>query len=218
MLDLEIYGKSERQPSDSRKSVHDISNIGELIKQVPKSALWIRTDPIQGDYEQQVALAAELGCSTFMLPMWRSEQDLEIYERTISRYVKKGNTQIVPLVETIDSLEICARTALNRYNYIHFGLNDLSIEMECGFMFNVLQDNRFLNAIYQRQGLQFGFGGVGLVSEEYAMSAQSVLSYHKLFGSTGVILSRDFNRKFDTDPILFNHEFQKLRDLQIATL
>ena len=78
--------------------------------------------------------------------------------------------EAVPLVETVSALcnqcrlQICETLPITR---LHFGLNDLHLELKLDFMFELLIDQRLELAAQalRYHGINFGIGGIARSGE-----------------------------------------------------
>ena len=190
MLDLEILGKEKRQYGyDTVISNHHIDDVARMRLYCPDSELVVRVNPLNYESKHEFESVLECEPTHIMLPMFREASDLELALELID-----GRASLIPLVETIDALGAVSslKELPNGVNELFFGLNDLHLEMGLPFLFHVLFDTRFIDALKHAKQLgRFGFGGVGPVNEGI-ISGRHVMAHHCLYGSSGAILARSF--------------------------
>tara|TARA_B100001059_G_C17806783_1_gene569687 strand:- start:794 stop:1627 length:834 start_codon:yes stop_codon:yes gene_type:complete len=189
MVDLESKGKASRQPPNSWVSDHQLSDI-QSVKSVLKSAeLLVRVDSPPSRDKDQVEKAINGGADAIMLPYFFSLDDVRVLNRQI-----RSRVPMYLLVETLSAVENLEKI-LSHFDieYVHVGLNDLSIEMGLPFMFQALMSKEVdvIAAACSRRGVPFGIGGIARTGM-FRPSADLILSKHKQLGSKGVILNRSF--------------------------
>ena len=83
---------------------------------------------------------------------------------------------------------------LTTFDRIHFGLNDLSIDLGLQFLFQVLEQNILERPcdICKDYGIEYGIGGIGKIGEG-RLPADLILKEYIRLGSKWVILSRAFH-------------------------
>ncbi|TFH88266.1 aldolase [Billgrantia azerbaijanica] len=191
-IDMEVRGKAERQGHlDTHKSAHTYADIARVAAVLTKAELLVRINPPWAGTPEEVAAAIDAGAQRLMLPMFRTPVEVANFQRAVARRVP-----VTLLVETAASL---ARLPLilpllESYDRIHFGLNDLCLDMGLSFLFEVL-GGRLLDgptALCRNAGVPFGIGGVGRLGEG-EVPAEWILSEHARLGSDWVILSRAFH-------------------------
>jgi hypothetical protein len=192
-VDLEVNGKHERQGGlntvISGHILEDVSNVRPYIK---NAKLLVRINPLYAGSGVEIDNVIRAGADVVMLPMFNSAADLEKIVRLVAR-----RCAILPLIETPQALQdikkICQVEGIDSF---HIGLNDLSIALKLPFMFTVVENEQFLNALatLKSYGIKFGFGGVAKLGLG-EMPAELILSQHRRLGSTRVILSRAFKEQ-----------------------
>lgn len=191
-LDIESIGKESRQPAGSFISHHKIDDIQLVRAAFPEARLVLRINPLNQATEYEINRAISDGIDAIMLPFFKTSFELE---RVIS--IIGGRCLFWPLVETVEACEMVTRghLSIKGVDRIHFGLNDLRLQLGYKFMFSPLLDNRVESAIsyLHNSGRKFGIGGVSTLDSGLLRGAD-VLSLHHCLGSTAVILSQDFRR------------------------
>ena len=191
MLDLEINGKSQRQSiKDTIISSHRIENILAVKESLIVAKLIVRVNPLSEYSAVEFDRILNYGCSYIMLPMFNDLMDIERALNLI-----KGRAELIPLFETKESLNNIEHILNNhKFKFIHFGLNDLSIQFNKKFLFQVVSEG-FLDAAIQvchKKQQPFGFGGTARM-DDGRLKGKHVVAKHCFYGSEFIILSRAFH-------------------------
>ncbi len=190
-VDMESHGKDVRQGHlDSHKAVHSLHDVEAVARVLTRAELMVRINPSWKGTPNEVADAISAGATRLMLPMFSHVEEVEQFKEAA------GNVPVTLLAETAAAL---ARLPLilpllDPEDRVHFGLNDLSLEMKLGFLFEVLA-GRLLDgsaSLCRESDIDFGFGGVGRVGQG-ELPADWILGEHARLGSDWVILSRAFH-------------------------
>ena len=190
MVDLEQLGKEERQKNiNSVKSRHFIGDVKKVAEVLTKSRLLVRINPWHEGSREEIEKVIAHGADSIMLPMWKSEAEVDAFLRAVNRRVK--TTLLLETKEAVECLDAVLEHPL--LDDIHIGLNDLHLSYGMTFLFELLADGT-VDRLCEKcaaKGVPYGFGGIakigkGLVPAEY------VIMEHYRLGSTGVILSRTF--------------------------
>ena len=190
MVDLEQLGKEERQKNiNSVKSRHFIGDVKKVAEVLTKSRLLVRINPWHEGSREEIEKVIAYGADSIMLPMWKSEAEVDAFLRAVNRRVK--TTLLLETKEAVECLDAVLEHPL--LDDIHIGLNDLHLSYGMTFLFELLADGT-VDRLCEKcaaKGVPYGFGGIakigkGLVPAEY------VIMEHYRLGSTGVILSRTF--------------------------
>lgn len=189
-LDLEIQGKIERQGHrDTVISRHSLDDVAAVRAAVPQGALLVRIDPWGPESPRQVEAVLDAGADTLMLPMFRHVDEVAAFSDCVgSRAIKLGLCETAASLARLDV--ILKDGGLDE---IHFGLNDLHLDMGLEFLFEVLSGG-FIDLAAGKcleAGVAFGFGGVARVGGG-ELPARLILGEHERLGSEAVILSRAF--------------------------
>jgi hypothetical protein len=190
-IDMETRGKADRQGHlDTHKAAHTLADVAALAPVLKRAELMVRINPPWAGTAQEVTDAIAAGATRLMLPMFSHATEVAAFKQAASA------TPVTLLVETAAAL---ARLPvilplLGLQDRVHFGLNDLSLDMKLGFLFEVL-GGRLLDgpaALCRDAGIAFGIGGVGRVGQG-DLPADWILGEHARLGSDWVILSRAFH-------------------------
>lgn len=190
-IDMETRGKAERQGHlDTHKAAHSLADVAALAPLLSRAELMVRINPPWDGTAQEARDAIAAGAARLMLPMFSHAAEVAAFKQAA------GTTPVTLLVETAAAL---ARVPvilplLGPQDRVHFGLNDLSLAMKLGFLFEVL-GGRLLDgpaALCREASIAFGIGGVGRVGQG-DLPADWILGEHARLGSDWVILSRAFH-------------------------
>ncbi|NYS26556.1 aldolase [Rhodobacteraceae bacterium 2376] len=190
-IDMETRGKAARQGHlDTHKAAHSLADVAALAPRLSRAELMVRVNPPWAGSAQEARNAIAAGATRLMLPMFNHAAEVTAFKQTA------GSTPVTLLVETAAAL---ARLPvilplLGPQDRVHFGLNDLSLDMRLDFLFEVL-GGRLLDgpsAQCREAGIAFGIGGVGRVGQG-DLPADWILGEHARLGSDWVILSRAFH-------------------------
>ena len=191
-IDLEWLGKVERQGGmNTVISRHDRSNIAPVKAKLNDTQLLVRTNPLHAESKSEVDFCVEAGADLLMLPMFRSANELKRFCDMVD-----GRVPILPLVETVGALRDVAKIVqLPGVVELHFGLNDLKIDMGMSFLFEVVAKDVLDSAaaICRTAGMPFGVGGISRV-EGGLIPGRAVLGEYLRLGANGTILSRCFHQ------------------------
>jgi len=219
MIDLEKAGKVERQlKRNTRISNHNIQQIPKLLSSIDSKKIIVRTDPPGDLTKTNIEKLISIGVSNLMIPMWKTFNQLEEIrkncEMITNKYYKK-EIKIFPLAETFAALESIINSTNLHFPYFHFGLNDLSLEINKKNMFEIFEEKNFILACNKLRslGISFGIGGIGLPNKEYKVNAQEIIRKHNKLGSIGFIYTRDFNDLIKKDYEKFKAEVKFLKKL-----
>ena len=212
-IDLETLGKERRQKNfDSVRSHHTISDIKKIKPILTKSELLVRVNSWNKDSEEEIEAVIEAGADIIMLPMWEDKATVERFLAAVN-----GRAKTILLLETRGA-EVCLDEVLKLrgIDEIHIGLNDLHIQYNMKFMFELLA-NGTVEKICKKisaAGIPYGFGGIARLG--YGdVPAELVISEHYRLGSTLAILSRAF---CDTSKITDIEEIVKIINSEMAKL
>lgn len=222
-VDLEYIGKARRQGGmDTVQSQHTLDDVKAISEAITTAELLVRVNPIHEATEEYCSSQEEInavirnGADIVMLPYFKTICEVEQF---LSYVAGKAKTML--LVETPESVEIIDDILqLDGIDYIHIGLNDLSLGYGKNFMFELLVDGtveRLCNKIKEKR-IPYGFGGIASLGKG-VLPAEMVIKEHYRLGSTCAILSRSF---CDTSKIadikevknIFEQGLRQIRDLE----
>lgn len=219
MVDLESLGKTERQGHlDTVMNTHTVVDVQNVRNSVPKGRLMARTNPLHEGSQEEIDALINAGADILMLPWFHSVSEVREYSDIVD-----GRVRIHLLAETVGAKEqlrdCCAVKGVER---VHIGLNDLSLELNRRFMFELLIDGTVeqMAGDLKKAGMPFGIGGVARMGEGL-LPAERILVEHARLGSDAAILSRTFHRGADSPEDIeanmdFALEVSKLRDISAS--
>lgn len=196
-VDLERLGKQERQGHlNTFISQHKASDVANVKRCLKSAELLVRLNPLNDLTENEIEEAISSGADLLMLPMFHTATEVELFSKMVA-----GRAGVIPLVETADAANAISEIVrVEGVTEIYIGLNDLHIDLNLDFMFELLSNgtvDRIVNEV-KGAGLSFGFGGIARVGEG-VIPGEMVLAEHLRLGSNSVILSRTFNRPDEID-------------------
>lgn len=190
MVDMETLGKEERQKNmNTVKSHHTVEDVAAIAKVLTKSELLVRINPWYENSATEIEAVIAAGADSIMLPMWKSEKEVDAFLRTVN---KRVHTTL--LLETKEAVE-CLDEVLDHplLGDIHIGLNDLHLSYGLTFMFEPLT-NGMVEALCEKcraKGVRYGIGGIAKLTKGLVPSECIIMEHYRL-GSYGAILSRTF--------------------------
>ena len=213
-IDLELYGKEERQGHldtvISRHSIEDVQKIKNVLK---RSRLLVRVNSIYEGSAEEISRVIKDGADIVMLPFFKTREEVEQFLEFVD-----GRAEVCLLLETPEAVEnIDSILDIGGIDHIHIGLNDLHLGYGMHFMFELLADGtveRLCRKIGKR-GIPFGFGGIAQLHKG-DLPAEYIISEHCRLGSTMAILSRSFcniNHMEDIEEIreIFDQGVRRIR-------
>lgn len=219
-VDLEYIGKAARQGGmDTVQSHHTLEDVKQISKVISTAEMLVRVNPIHdktstySSSEEEINTAIQNGADIIMLPFFKTKREVE---RFISAVDKRAKVML--LVETPEAVEnIDDILETNGIDYIHIGLNDLSLGYKKKFMFELLSDGTVekLCKKCKDRNIEYGFGGIAALGKGQ-IPAEMIIKEHYRLGSTSAILSRSFcNSEKISDLSMVYSIFEKgLRDIR----
>jgi hypothetical protein len=199
-IDLEKLGKERRQVGwGTRISDHEIESLAAIRPRLKRASLFARCNPIHAHSAAEVDALLEERVQVIMLPYFKTLRELEVFTDLV-----RGRAQIVPLVETVEALDMVGRLRRDfEIGEFHFGLNDLQIQMGLDDFWAVLESRPLRDAARaaQESGIFFGVGGVARPDDDQ-LPYPPTRVYQRLMelGANGAWLSRSFFRQhFSTE-------------------
>jgi len=192
-IDLEQLGKVERQGGqDTVISQHSRENILSVKNALKSAECLVRTNPLHPGTRSEVDYCIDAGADILMLPMFRSAKELTHYCQLVD-----GRVPVVPLMETKNALaEIESIVDVPGVSEVHFGLNDLKIDLGLSFLFQVVAQGALDHAaeVCGAAQMAFGIGGVGRIGHGM-IPGDYVLGEYLRLGAQATILSRAFHER-----------------------
>lgn len=195
-VDLEYIGKSDRQGGmDTVQSHHTLDDVKKVAESLMKAELLVRVNPIHEassehlSSEEEINTAIENGADILMLPYFKTVDEVSSFLKMVD-----GRVKTMLLLETPEAVEqIDSILELSGIDFIHIGLNDLSLGYGMKFMFQPLVDGTVerLSLKFRNKNIPFGFGGIASMGMGL-VPAEMIIKEHYRLGSTCAILSRSF--------------------------
>ena len=195
-VDLEYIGKSERQRGmDTVQSLHSLDDVKRISETISTAELLVRINPIHDAFdavlstEEEIDIAIANGADILMLPYYKTVEEVRRFLSAV-----RGRVKTMLLLETPEAVRILDETlCIEGVDYIHIGLNDLSLGYGKKFMFELLTDGTVetLCTKLRCAGVQYGFGGIAALGKGM-IPAEMIIREHYRLGSRCAILSRSF--------------------------
>ncbi len=195
-IDLEYIGKSDRQGGmDTVQSCHTIDDVKKIASAITTAKLLVRTNPIHDACEQYCSSEEEIdaviknGADIVMLPFFKTVAEVKRFISAVN-----GRAKTMLLIETPESVEVIDEILeLSGIDFVHIGLNDLSLGYGMSFMFELLTDGTVekLCNKFRNKNIPYGFGGIASLGKG-TIPAEMIIKEHYRLGSTCAILSRSF--------------------------
>lgn len=189
-VDLETLGKEKRQKGmDTVKSKHTMEDVSQIRRAINKSQLLVRINPLHKGTQSEVDEVVARGADIVMLPMFGTAQDAQKFVDIVN-----GRAKVLLLAETMEAEKNMKEIVqVSGVDEIHIGLNDLHIQHNMKFMFELLADGtveRLCNTI-GAANIPYGFGGIARLNGGQLPGSHVVAEHYRL-GSNMAILSRSF--------------------------
>lgn len=219
-IDMETIGKAERQNGmDTVQSHHTLNDITKIKKVLKYSKLLVRVNPIHENSETEIHKAIKNGADAIMLPFFKTRNEVDLFLKFVN---KKAET--ILLCETSDAVNnIDDILSLEGIDRVHIGLNDLHLQYNKTFMFELVADGtvEMLCKKISEKGIPYGFGGIAKLGFG-TVPAENVITEHYHFGSSAAILSRAFcnieKESIENINRIFDVELKKIREFENKVL
>ncbi len=218
-VDMEYIGKSIRQGGmDTVQSHHTELDVKTIAKTVKKAEVLVRVNPIHQatkDYtssKQEIDAVIKNGADIVMLPYFKTKEEVEEFINIVN-----GRVKTMLLLETKEAAEIIDDILeVKGIDFIHIGINDLSLSYGKKFMFEMVADGTVekLSNKIKEKNIPFGFGGTARLGTGI-LPAEYVIAEHHNIRSSMVILSRSF---CNTDKITNLKEVKEIFDSGIKEI
>lgn len=204
-IDLEVRGKEERQGHiDSVKSHHQLADIDKIKNTLTNAKLLVRTNSLYDQSKKEIDEIISRGADIVMLPMWTTLDDAKRFRDYVN-----GRARVLLLLETIGAEKVLDEVLkLDGIDEILIGLNDLHLQYQMKFMFELLANGK-IDEIMKKMtshNMFCGFGGIASLNKGM-ISGKNILTEHYRLHSNMAILSRSF---CDTSQIKDLNEIEKV--------
>lgn len=191
-LDLETIGKQKRQdPAKAWISDHEIHQLQEIREVLSGAALFTRTNPIHASSRDEIDQLIDHGVQVLMLPMFRTIKEAATFVDLVD-----GRATVSLLVETASAaMRLREIVKLPGVDEVHFGLNDMYLDMNLSNHFEVLASGLLdmLADIVSSAGIPFGFAGIGRVEDKrLPMPPGLIYAQYPRLGATRALVARVF--------------------------
>lgn len=195
-VDLEYIGKFDRQGGmDTVQSHHTLDDIKRVSSAITDAELLVRVNPIHDATDEYVSSEEEIfsvienGANIIMLPFFKTVDEVNRFLKAVN-----GRAKTMLLLETPEAVEIVDDLVrIEGIDFVHIGLNDLSLGYGMKFMFELLTDGTVerLCTKFREHNIPYGFGGIAALGKGM-VPAEMIIKEHYRLGSTCAILSRSF--------------------------
>ena len=191
-LDLEKMGKEHRQdPGKAWISDHQVHELQAIRSALTHAALFARTNPIHSGSRDEINHLIDQGVKVLMLPMFRTVKEAATFIELVN-----GRALVSLLVETAAAaLRLREIVKLPGIDEIHFGLNDMYLDMKLANHFEVLASGfvDMLADIVLAAGIPFGFAGIGRINDtRLPMPVDLIYAQYPRLGATRALVARVF--------------------------
>lgn len=191
-LDLEKIGKEHRQDaSKAWISNHQMHELQAIRDQLTQAALFCRTNPIHAGSRDEIDYLIDQGVAVLMLPMFRTVKEAATFIELVD-----GRAFVSLLVETAAAaMRLKEIVKLPGIGEIHFGLNDMYLDMKLSNHFEVLTSGllEMLSDIALTAEIPFGFAGIGRVNDSrLPISSDLIYAQYPRLGATRALVARVF--------------------------
>jgi citrate lyase beta subunit len=197
-VDLEQLNKAQRQAgTNSRLSIHRMDSLVLLRAQLRRAQLFARCNPLHEGTAAEVEALLGHGVSVIMLPYFKRASEVAQFCQLVH-----GRALVVGLAETVEALDaIGDLLRVPGLDEIHFGLNDLRLQMGFASHFDVLATARFQNAAsaVRRAAVPFGIAALARPDDRsLPRDPREVCRRIVTLGATRALVARSFfGRNYD---------------------
>lgn len=190
--DLERLGKLQRQRGMSTWiSDHTEADLPAVYAALDRSLRFVRCNPPHASLAEEIERLVACGAQVIMLPHFHSVDEAAHFVGAVD-----GRARTVLLVETASAAsrvgQLCRIEGLDE---IHFGLNDLSLDLGVKNHFAVLCSTLLEDACATLAAAAFPFavGGIGrALDASLPIPSELVYAQYPRLGATGALVSRVF--------------------------
>ncbi len=191
-VDLEKLNKAERQAgTNSRLSGHRMESLALLRPLLARAQLFARCNPLHDGTAAEVDALLGHGVAVIMFPYFKRASELAQFCRIVDR-----RALVVALAETVEALDAIDDLLLvEGLDEIHFGLNDLRLQMGFASHFDVLETSRFRAAAsaVRRAAIPFGIAALARPDDRsLPRDPREVCRQIVALGATRALVARSF--------------------------
>jgi hypothetical protein len=190
--DLERLGKLQRQRGmNTWISDHTEAELPAVFAALDRSLRFVRCNPPHASLAQEIDRLVACGAQVIMLPHFHSVDQAAHFVGAVG-----GRARTVLLVETASAASRVGQLCLiDGLDEIHFGLNDLSLDLGLKNHFAVLCSTLLEDACATLTAAAFPFavGGIGrALDASLPIPSELVYAQYPRLGATGALVSRVF--------------------------
>ena len=192
MIDLENEAKLHRQPEGAWISSHNLDDVSAVRPRLAQTRLIVRVESTEFREADQIDEAVGRGADAVMLPFFFKADEVGLFCEQVGSRAER-----ILLVETPESARnLDTILSNNPIDYVHIGLNDMSIKLGLPFVFQALlaEEVSLAAKACREAGVPLGIGGVAKIGM-FEPSPALIAVRHAELGSSGVILNRSFCRR-----------------------
>lgn len=191
--DLERIGKRERQGGTGRWiSDHTEAELPAVFAQLGPARRFVRCNPPHAALAEELERLVASGAQVIMLPHFHRVDQAAGFVRAVA-----GRAKTVLLAETASAAarvgELCRIEGLDE---IHFGLNDLALDLGVPNQFALLCEPLLEDACaaLTAENFPFAVGGIGrALDDSLPVPSELIYAQYPRLGATGALLSRVFS-------------------------
>ena len=206
-VDLENLNKRARQGSNPRISSHTIGDVA-VVRNAVKNDIIVRINPINKNSRDEILKVIDSGADIIMLPMFDKLSDVEFLLNTINGRVKSNL-----LFETSAAFaRMDMILQIKEIDEIYLGINDLHLQMNLKFMFEILAFGLVDYFVYmaKKYKKRYGFGGITKMNSG-KLNSNLILSENVRLDCSMVILSREI-QDLIKNKNEFEYQITQIRD------
>lgn len=216
-VDLETRGKAERQRGrNTVLSNHTIEDVSVIRDNISVADLLVRVNPIYDGSQKEIDECIRRGADIIMLPFFTEAEEARKFIDFVD-----GRARTILLVETVGAEKnIDEILSLDGIDEVHIGMNDLHIQYQNKFMFELLSNGKIeeLANKIRKHDIPYGFGGISRL-DDGLLPARHIIAEHYRLGSTMVILSRSFydswiSEDYEEIERVFKFGIEEIRDYE----
>jgi len=192
--DLELLGKLERQGGlGTWISSHTEAELPKVFAALGRARRFVRCNPPHAGLASEIERLLAQGAEVIMLPHFHTVAEAERFAGAID-----GRALAVLLVETVAAARRVGELGgIQGIGEIHFGLNDLSLDLgvkpNLAMLCTPLLEDAC--AVLAAQGFPYAVGGIGRAGDaSLPVPSDLVYAQYPRLGATGALLSRAFHQ------------------------
>ena len=199
-LDLETYGKAERQPATLSTwiSTHHENQLPALREVIRSGKLFCRVNPAADpNLKSQIDRLVGHGVGVMMLPMFTTAAEVDRFVGYVN-----GRAECVLLLENWEAADrVNEIVRVPGISDVHVGINDLTLSLckrtgeSNKNRFGVLTSDLIarVGEVVRAAGIRFGVGGIGrAMDRSQTIPADLIYAQYPRLGATAALVARTF--------------------------